>query len=173
MSTPTGPFSHGFKTYRGSQPSTSACRLLIFASDRTSQAWSNLSSIERCNCGQWSSTVRERWPSSSLCAAGRPPKATTRAFAGPRRKNDSRFSLQISGPTSRSFSAPHPHFSKRWPYRPTLCCATCQHSYRASKQVCGCYKEVQDPLRLNRTTRNGSSLKSSPIKCRMMQARHV
>ena len=74
MSTPTGPFSHGFKTYRGSQPSTSACRLLIFASDRTSQAWSNLSSIERCNCGKWSSTVRERWSSSNLCAADHPSR---------------------------------------------------------------------------------------------------
>ncbi len=41
-------------------------------SDHTIQTWSNLSSIERCNCGQWSSTVRERWSSSRLCVADHP-----------------------------------------------------------------------------------------------------
>lgn len=74
MSNPTGPFSHGFKKCIGFQSSTSACRLRIFASDRTIQAWSNLSSIERFNCGQWSSTVRERWSSSNLCAADHPSR---------------------------------------------------------------------------------------------------
>ncbi len=42
----------------------------------------------------------------------------------------------------------------------------CQHSYRTWNQVCGCYKETEDPLRLNRTTRHVSSSKSSSHKCR-------
>jgi hypothetical protein len=72
LSTPTGPFSHDFKTCRGFQPSTSSCHLHIFVSDHTIQSWSNLLSIERCNCEQWSSTVCERWSSSSLCTADHP-----------------------------------------------------------------------------------------------------
>ena len=59
-STPTGPFSHGFKKCSGCPPSTSACHLLVTASDRTTLASSSPSSIERCVCGQWSSTVRKR-----------------------------------------------------------------------------------------------------------------
>ena len=56
-STPTGPFSHGFKKCSGCPPSTSACHLLVTVSDRTTLASSSPSSIERCVCGQWSSTV--------------------------------------------------------------------------------------------------------------------
>ncbi len=41
----------------------------------------------------------------------------------------------------------------------------CQHSHRASKQVCGCYKETEDLPRLNRTTRNCSLLSSSVPCC--------
>ncbi len=48
---PAGPCSHGFKKCSGFQPSTFACRLRIFASDRTIPVSSNLSSTERCNCG--------------------------------------------------------------------------------------------------------------------------
>jgi hypothetical protein len=40
-------FSLGFKKCSGFQPSTSACRLLIFASDRIIQVWLNFSSIDR------------------------------------------------------------------------------------------------------------------------------
>jgi hypothetical protein len=40
-------------------------------------------------------------------------------------------------------------------------------------QVCGCYKEADDHPRLSCTTRNGSSSKPSPRKCRMIQVRHV
>ncbi len=58
-STPSGPFSHGFKMCSGSPLSTSACHLRVSASDRTTQASSSPSSIERCVCGQWSSTVRK------------------------------------------------------------------------------------------------------------------
>ena len=61
---------------------TTSCHHRIFASDRTIRSSSSLSSIERCNCGQWSSTVCEgvcvflatqgahsriRWSSSQDC----------------------------------------------------------------------------------------------------------
>ena len=49
-----------------------SCRHRIFGSGRTIRASSSLSSIERCNCGQWSSTEPEKWSSSSLCAIGHP-----------------------------------------------------------------------------------------------------
>ena len=58
-STPTDPCSHDFKKFSGFQASTSVCRLRIFVSDHTIQTWSNLSSIERYNGGQWSSTVKD------------------------------------------------------------------------------------------------------------------
>jgi hypothetical protein len=48
-----------------------------------------------------------------------------------------------------------------------------QHSHRALKQASACYKEADDLLLLSRTTRNGSSSKTSPRKCRMMQVRYA
>jgi len=60
LSSPTGLFSHGFKKCSGCPPSTSACHLLVTVSDRTTLASSSPSSIERCVCGQWSSTVCNR-----------------------------------------------------------------------------------------------------------------
>ena len=41
------------------------------------------------------------------------------------------------------------------------------------EQASACYKETDDLLLLSRTTRNGSSSKTSPRKCRMMQVRHA
>ncbi len=100
-------------------------------------------------------------------------KVTTRTFAGWRRKNASMFSLQISDPTSRSFSTPRPRFFKRWLCRPTSCSVMCQHSHRALKQASGRYKEADDLLLFSRATRNDSSSKTSPRKCRMMQGFHL
>ncbi len=57
-STLFGRFSHGFKKCNNFQQPTSSCRHRSFAFDRTIQAWSRPSSIERCNCWLWSSTVR-------------------------------------------------------------------------------------------------------------------
>ncbi len=68
LGTLIGVFNHGFKKCSGFQSSTSVCRLHIFESDHTTPSSSNLLSTERFNCGQWSSSVCETWPSSSLFA---------------------------------------------------------------------------------------------------------
>jgi hypothetical protein len=60
-------FSSGFKKYNSFQPSTTHFLHRIFTSDHIILGRSNPSSIERCNCGQWSSTVPEGWPTSSVC----------------------------------------------------------------------------------------------------------
>ncbi len=60
-STLIGLFSHGFKKCIIFHPPTSSCRHRNFESDHTIPVRSSPSSIERCNCGQWSSTVREGW----------------------------------------------------------------------------------------------------------------
>jgi hypothetical protein len=136
--------NHGFKKYRGFQPSTSTCRLRIFASDRTTPASSNLSSTERCNCGQWSSTVREPWPSASLCAARLSRRQLAHSL------------VSLARMRARSLVRHQ---------------ALQQEASR--HQASGCYKEDVDLLLLNRTTRNGSSSKTSPRKYRMMQGRHA
>ena len=81
-STPTGPSSPGFKECSSFQLPTTSCRHRICVSDRTIQASSSLSSIERCNCGQWSSTVCEGCSPSSLCASrdSRCPLANSLVF---------------------------------------------------------------------------------------------
>ncbi len=149
------------------------------SADSTVGSLSSQKSLQRARVGHTYSAVVFRrplpLPASASLRQIAPPKVvtTTRGFAGQRRKNDSMFSLQISGPTSRSFSAPRPRFFKRWLSLSTSCSAMCQHSHRASIQACGCYKETVDLLRLSRTTRNDSSSNPSQCKCRMMQVRHV
>ena len=55
----TGRSNPGITECISFQLLTRSCRHRTCASDRTILASSSLSSIERCNCGQWSSTVRE------------------------------------------------------------------------------------------------------------------
>jgi hypothetical protein len=95
-----------------------------------------------------------------------PLKVTIREFTGRHPKIARTSFCQTPSPTTRIFSAPHPRFFKKWFYRPTLWCVMCQHSYQTVKQVCDYYKEPEDLPRLHRTTRNDSSSKSSPLKCR-------
>ena len=58
-STPIDSSCPSFKERTDIQLPTTSCHHRIFASDHTIRTSSSLLSIERCNCGQWSSTVSE------------------------------------------------------------------------------------------------------------------
>ncbi len=129
----------------------SLSRILIFASNRITPAWSSHSSIEWCNFGQWSSTVREGWPTSSVYGTGnsRWQLANSLVIVA-RLPGCPFFRKQALQQGAWSFSALHPFFNKRWSI---YCCGRFPQRHHSWKQVSGFYKESDDLPRLDRTIR--------------------
>jgi hypothetical protein len=172
LSTPTDPFSHGFRKCSVFQSSTSACLFRFFASDHTIPTWSNLSSTE-VNCSGLRLCVKDDLLQACVLLATEGDRQLADSLVSVARM-PARPLVRYQGlHTTRSFLAPHPRFFKRWLCRPTSCSAMRQRLHRGSKQASVCYKKAEDLLLLSPTTRNGSSSKTSPRKCRMTQTRNA
>jgi hypothetical protein len=168
-----GFLDHGFKKCGGFQPSTSACRLRIFVSDRTTPTSSNLSSTEEYNFGQWSSTVCETWSSAKLCVARHSRRQLAHSLVSlARMRARSLVRHQaLQQEASRHLARAYSNGGFVGQLHTPQCVIV--YLLQALKEVSGCYKEDVEILLLNRTTRNGSSSKTSSRKYRMMQGRHT